>query len=205
MLIAILIINFLIVVTMSYSILRIQKNYKLDIGENTIYREILYIKALLALTSIVLVFFGWNISVNVRNDISQDLKVKIEQDLKNVTDQLENEYGVLLSQKLQASEKGNILEIPLNILDKEITFNFKDLEDIEGRLINKGKDFENIPIVSLNYVGQPYTITEVTNEGFTVKKLAIFEGYKIGEMKSPSYIENKLIIWIINRDQQTIQ
>ncbi|MCK5050409.1 MAG: hypothetical protein KAS53_01625 [Candidatus Cloacimonetes bacterium] len=197
MLIAILIILFLIIVTMFYSIFRIQKNYKLDIEKNTIYREILYIKALLVLASIVLVFFGWDIQSNIVKKLTADMG----QDLKKVTDQLGNEYGVLLSQKLQASEKGNIVEISLKTLKEEIYIDFKDIEkDIYDRSINNGKNFENIPIVSLNYVGQPYTITDVTNEGFTVKRLAIFEGYTIDKMGPPSYDENKLIIWIINRD-----
>jgi len=181
MLIAILIILFLIVFTMFYSIFRIQKNYKLDIEKNTIYREILYIKALLVLASIVLFFFGWNISVNVRNDISQDLKTKIEQDFSTALE-------------------GFIVEVPLDTCKTEISYKFKELEDIKGRQINNKQAFEVKPIVSLNYVGQPYTIIKVTNEGFTVTKLAIYEGYKIGEMKPPTYIENKLIIWIINRD-----
>ena len=178
MFIAILITLYLIIVSMFYSIFRIQKNYKLDIEKNTIYRDILYIKALLVLVSIVLVFFGWNISVNVRNDISYELKTKIEQDFSTALE-------------------GFIVEVPLDTTEVEINYKFKNLTNFQGEPL---KSFSSIPIVSLNYVGQPYTITKVTNEGFTVTKLAIYEGYKIDEMKPPTYIENKLIIWIINRD-----
>jgi hypothetical protein len=145
---------------------------------NTLYRELLYIKALLVFAAIVLVFFGWNINANVKNDISQDLKAKIEQDFSTALN-------------------GFIVEVPLDTTKGVIKYRFKDLTDFQGESI---KDFEKIPIVSLNYVGQPYTITEVTNEGFTVKRLAIYKGYKVGEMEPPSYNENKLIIWIINRD-----
>ncbi len=178
MLIAILIILFLIIATMLYSIFRIQKNYKLDIEKNTIYREILYIKALLVLTSIVLVFFGWNISVNVKNDISKELKTKIEQDFSTALE-------------------GFIVEVPLDTTKVVINYEFNNLTDFQGKSI---KSFEKIPIVSLNYVGQPYTITNVTNDGFTVIRLAIFKGYTVDEMKPPSFNKNKLIIWIINRD-----
>jgi len=176
--IAIIIFQVLIVVTMFYSIFRIQKNYKLDIEKNTIFREILYIKALIVLASIVIVFFGWNVSINVRNDISQDLKTEIEQDFSTALE-------------------GFIVEVSLDTTEVEINYKFKNLTDFQGEPL---KSFRSVPVISLNYVGQPYTIAEVTNVGFTVKRLAIFEGYTIGEMGPPSYNENKLIIWIINRD-----
>ena len=173
------------------------KSMKLMFSESTLYKEMHYIRVLLVFATIVLVFFGWNIQENIVKKLTAD----IEQDLKKVTNRLENKYGVLLLQNLQASKEGNIVEIPLEKLENEIQFEFKKLvNDINGKPINNGKDFENTPIVNLNYIGQPYTITKVTNKGFTVKKLAIYEGYTIGEMKPPSYIENKLIIWIINRD-----
>ena len=178
MLITILIILVLIIVIMFYSIFRIQKNYKLDIEKNTIYREILYIKALLVLVSIVLVFFGWNIGVNVKKAIEHDLKEKIETDFSTALE-------------------GFIVEVPLDTTEVIIYYEFENLTDFQGKPL---KSFNIIPIVSLNYVGQPYTITNVSNEGFTVKRLAIFEGYTLGEMGAPSYDENKLIIWIINRD-----
>ena len=179
MFIAILIILSLIIVTMFYSIFRIQKNYKLDIEKNTIYREILYIKALLVLVSIVLVFFGWNISVNVRNDISQDLKTKIKQDFSTALE-------------------GFIVEVPLDTTKVVINYEFKNLTDFQGESI---KSFEKTPIVSLNYVGQPYTLTQVTKKGFTVSRMAIPEGFTWGSLKPRKFDgENKLIIWIINRD-----
>jgi hypothetical protein len=74
------------------------------------------------------------------------------------------------------------------------------MKDLKGNLINNGFDFKKVPIVSLNYIGQPYTVTEITNKSFTVTKLAIFEDYTWDEMKPPSYKENKLIIWIISKD-----
>lgn len=187
------------------------KSLKLDFTKSTLYKELYYIKALLVAMTIVLVFLGWNIQSNIVKKLTEDMKNELQaeigkikekynKDLQVFMDQLKNEYGVQLSQIIQASEKGNIVEIPLETLKEEIYRDFNELKDINDKPINNGKDFKNIPIVSLNYVGQPYTITEVTNEGFTVKKLAIFEGYKIGEMGPPSYDENKLIIWIISRD-----
>ena len=93
--------------------------------------------------------------------------------------------------------EGFIVEVPLDTTKVIINYEFENLTDFQGKPL---KSFNIIPIVSLNYVGQPYTITNVTNEGFTVKRLAIFEGYTWSEMEAPSYDENKLIIWIINRD-----
>lgn len=55
------------------------KGMKLKFSESTIYKELHYIKALLVFASIVLVFFGLNICVNVKKDISNDLKANIEQ------------------------------------------------------------------------------------------------------------------------------
>ena len=182
MFITILIILVLIIVKMFYSIFRIQKNYKLDIEKNTIYREILYIKALFVLASIVLVFFGWNINTNVKNDISQDLKAKIEQDFSTALN-------------------GLIVEVLLDTCKTEINYKFKELKDIKGKLINNKQDFKVKPIVSLNYIGQPYTVTQVTKTGFTVLKMEIAEGYTIDKLRPRNFDnENKLIIWIINRE-----
>ena len=175
MLITILIILVLIIVIMFYSIFRIQKNYKLDIEKNTIYQEILYIKALLVLVSIVLVFFGWNINVNVKNDISQDLKTKIEQDFSTALN-------------------GFIIEVILDTCKTEINYKFKELKDIKGKSINNKQDFKIKPIVSLNYIGQPYTVTQVNKTGFTVSKMEIPENFTWGGLKPKEFEgENKLI------------
>jgi hypothetical protein len=121
---------------------------------------------------------------------------KLNEEVKKIT----NQAGILLSERLNAAENGYIVEKPLNKLEHEISYIFNELQDLKGNPINNGKDFEKEPIVRLNYIGQPYTITEITNNGFTVTKLAIYEGYRIDEMKPPSFSENKLIIWIVGRD-----
>ena len=79
-----------------------------------------------------------------------------------------------------------------------INYEFKNLTDFQGESI---KSFEKIPIVSLNYVGQPYTLIQVTTKGFTVSQIAIPEDFTWGGLKPRKFDgENKLIIWIINRD-----
>ena len=155
---------------------------KLKFSESTLYKELHYIKALLVAISIVLVFFGWNINTNVKNDISQDLKTKIEQDFSTALN-------------------GFIVEVLLDTCKTEINYQFKELKDIKGKLINNKQDFKVKPIVSLNYIGQPYTVTQVTKTGFTVSKMEIPEDFTWGGLKPKEFEgENKLIIWIINRD-----
>ena len=170
-----------IVFFIAYSAIKL-KSLELDFTKNTLYKELHYIKAFLIAMSIVLLFFGWNISVNVRNDISQDLKTKIEQDFNTALN-------------------GFIVEVPLDTCKTEITYKFKDLKDIKGNPVNNKKPFRVQPIVSLNYVGQPYTVIHVTNKGFTVSKMEISEDFTWGGLKSKKFgEENQLIIWIINRD-----
>ena len=187
------------------------KSMKLRLSENTLYKELHYIKALLVTMTIVLVFFGWNIKSNIVSDLKKDLENKAsvirdsifnqtQRKLTNDINELKEDLKGKIEQDFSTALNGFIVEVSLDTCKTEISYKFKDLKDIKGNLINNDKDFENIPIVSLNYVGQPYTITEVTIEGFTVKRLALFEGYTISEMGPQSFNENKLIIWIINRD-----
>lgn len=149
--------------------------------KDPLYRELHYIKALIVIATAMIVFLGWNIQTNVIDDISEELRNKIEQDFS-------------------AALTGYVAEVKIDSTQKDITYQFSDLRDIQGCPINNGRKFKKRPFVNLNYTGQPYTVTKVTNAGFTVSKLCILKGASWDEQEERTFDDNSLFLWIISRD-----